>query len=82
LRNAIEMPFEEDEVVAFILARENGFDFPGDPGVSQDPFVGGLGFVVASREFASVPHLVLELHEREEEVAIQPCDLIEPAEKV
>ena len=77
----IEMPFEHEEVEAFILAREKSFGLLGDLGVSQDPFVGGLGLVVPSREIASVPHLFLELHDREEEVGIQPCDLIEAAEK-
>ena len=77
----IEMPFEHEEVEAFILAREKSFGLLGDLGVSQDPFVGGLGLVVASGELAPVPDLFLELHDREEEVGIQPCDLIEAAEK-
>lgn len=80
--DAIEMPFEEDEVETFILARESGFDFLGDLGVSQDPFVGCLGLIVASGERAPVPDLFLELHDREEEVGVQSCDPIEPAEKV
>ena len=81
LLDAIEVPFELDEVEAFILAREKGFDFLGDLGMSQDPFVGRLRLVVASRELAPVPDLLLELHDREEEVGIQACDSIEPAEK-
>lgn len=80
--DSIEMSFKQDEVEAFILGREKGFDFLGDLGVSQDPFVGCLGLVVPSRELASVPHLFLELHNGEEEVGIQPCDPIEAAEQV
>lgn len=77
-----EMPFKREKVQVFILARESGFDLLGDLGVSQDAFVGSLRLVVASRELAPVPDLFPELHDRKEEVGIQPSDLIEPAEKI
>lgn len=68
--DAIEVEFERDDVEVFILAREKRFIFLGDLGMHQDPFVGRLGIVVASGELAPVPDLLLELHDREEEVGI------------
>ena len=81
LLDVIKEPFELEDVEASILVREIDFDLIGDLGMSQDPSVGCLRLVVAASELASVPDLLFELHDREEEVGVESSELIEPAEK-
>ena len=67
---SIQDPFELDDIEALILSRELKFDLLRDLGMRQDPFVGCLRLVVATRDLAPVPDLLFELHDRHEEVGV------------
>lgn len=64
--------FELDDIEAFILACEAALELIGELRVIQEPSVGCLGLIIAASELACAPDLLFELHDRLEEVGVEP----------
>ena len=78
----VEFALEQDNVEGFVLRPEGVFGLFRDAGMFKDSSVRCRGGIVASSDFASDTDFLLEFHDGQKEVAVDPQPGVECAQKV